>query len=480
MKGTDVALYLVKKFGLYEEPSAMEQLDSRLEALLLLWQGGLLEPQDAPELSAFLEKHHEGYFLLDDCRKDLLPARWPALSIVRRRLKMYGAPFDTFFLRRLPDRSIHPVSCVWCVDRTPPLPTSRAVCIDPEMQQVQPCAERDELGDLFLTGESVRTALARVAGNGALGGNPGRGPSVLDPGLYSLLMSLLEIGGLNRIYRDRKGSDEKKQLEWAATTIHRASIGLSLSDILIVDPASLLGFPERLFSAPLPKWPEGEIRIGYLLAVVSRIRFDGQVTVLEYERKKGSIYQVRIPFQVRVNARPADLEARAPYIVLLKAQMHPVRGPEWVDAYAHPIEKIFVWLPVDSALERAAAACIWRLAHNLIRRYPGFKFHFEKPVSDSRNYLGRFRPDFRIEVVLPDGDDDEFEILVEVMGSDDPLYLAQKVITHARMDHEGFLVLNDRARLSVFEADEELQRKIIEAIEEFLASIEWYTFDPDA
>ena len=219
--------------------------------------------------------------------------------------------------------------------------------------------------------------------------------------------------------------------------------------------------------APTPD----KARVAYVLIVADRIiqQAGSTETVIRFGgRSAGGGCVVLSNARIRINARPGDLAARRPYLVLLKARMDPVRGAQWCEAYAHPIAGKRVWIPVDSALERAAARCLWEVLKGARASHPSAVIEVDKPVFDIEGLAGSFRPDFRVTITMPGGE--RSFIFVEIMGDDSQDYLDAKCVTHERMRLAGQLVVNTRHGCDAGSADRALTKQLRYALERTAAT----------
>lgn len=135
------------------------------------------------------------------------------------------------------------------------------------------------------------------------------------------------------------------------------------------------------------------------------------------------------------------------WVILLASRSSPDAGFDVIDAYAHPLYRHELPIPVDSDAERAMLDVLLDQLR-FWRRYPktATSVALTKPLFDLDSPLGPCRPDALLAMAGPAGR--PIQIAVECMGSADSDYLSAKATTHPRM-----LALPDVAGLVEFHPD---------------------------
>ena len=116
-------------------------------------------------------------------------------------------------------------------------------------------------------------------------------------------------------------------------------------------------------------------------------------------------------------------------------------------------------VPVDSGYERQAFSTLTTTLWILDKEFPDAEFEMEKPVFDIDTKQGPCLPDFLIHARR------KGEVrtwVVEVMGFEQPDYLAGKEVAHERMEELGPVILMDGKRFESGPTDE--GRKVTQRI----------------
>ena len=119
------------------------------------------------------------------------------------------------------------------------------------------------------------------------------------------------------------------------------------------------------------------------------------------------------------------------------------RGYEWVRAWVQPIVSIHRPVPVDSDFECRAFPTLTTTLRILGNEFRDAEFEMEKPMFEMDTEQGPCLPDFLIRAQRKGA---ERTWVVEVMGFDQPDYLAGKEVTHERMEELGPVILMDGKR----------------------------------
>jgi hypothetical protein len=196
----------------------------------------------------------------------------------------------------------------------------------------------------------------------------------------------------------------------------------------------------------------------FLLAERVDPQLDG-TTILELAGE--SVGQtLSLPFLLSKLAREGD-EARAPYIVLLRAWAEQGGTPVRRTGFAHPVLSLDEWVPVDAHSERKTARALSRIIAKLSDRLRAL-VEIGKELSTSKNDDGEHvLADFGVRI------GNRVIAWVESMGNDDKVYLELKELSHASMRKVAPVYQVDRVGMKDADADALLHVQVCELLKAY-------------
>ncbi len=324
----------------------------------------------------------------------------------------------------------------------------------------------------LLRGHGVRESPERRQARGGPSevGDP---TSAVSFSTHSALMVILKMAGCTRITSSRSFKGEVASIErYAAGVHHRKNEMLTLARCLVMNPdrPDDPGLLERVFAQSSRLWPKGELAVGYVLMIASKVfkNEDGSCaaqieTVKGWGRSKaGQVFPrikqtpVTFNFPVRV-AEPAGECVRAPYILFLRAEISAAGTPIWIDGVAQPIAARGFWVPVPSIAEREAVFSMRSVIAELDAA--GIQHNIVKRIGTIRNDAGETcEPDFMATKI--DIDMDQEQLLLETQKTARKSYHDRKLKQHRIMEDIGALYIDDRLKHSRSVADAKLRDRL--------------------
>lgn len=394
---------------------AVTPLDHLDISALGRWWDGSASASDHDRVLALLDRLHTGSaWLACGCTGD---RGNPPLLAVARRTAGHGGGLS---LRRLMDRDAHRPDCRFVFEQREPADDD---------------AQGADRGGADGVGEAVRPDFlfeqaTRVRAPCA-GDAPEREASESRSRAHPLarrMLWLLHEAGVNRWPKPYDSTDRGALLKLAETV--ELAQGLFLRDVLYCDPRA---WRERWMEAGFSKCEAHGLKpqVWWLTEIEHASKKEGRV------RLTGAEEDTVIDCRLAVYGGD-DAAVRYPMLMCALVGKLPDGSVRITQAYAHPIQALDWWLPVDSDLERDAVqdlVVVMRWLHH----DKGVDLEMLKPLF-SWNGTGA-RPDF---VVSHRGRPEDC-VVIETMGSDDAEYRERKVRTMERLTgHE--LIEDERAR----------------------------------
>lgn len=335
-----------------------------------------------------------------------------------------------FAIVRAPDRAHHDITCPFFWEEG---------ALVGHAGGNRPGASSSRTPD-FLLYRSRRAEASIASAPGGLDVDPRAAP--MDS-LARRMFYVIEQAGLHRMTEAR--TSIKEQFAALRSVISRMNLmpGVPLIDWFWTHPDWVLkDWATKRLCRPVDGWPVNIPPQGFLLFMADEISQEENCI-------KVNDHAIKIDGTFRVFAG-ASMEVRSPFLVLASLKLNPAGELMIPHAYAHPA-MVSRLVPVDSNYERVAADALLWLARTAKDKY-GVDVVIEKPVSDR----------------CPDGDTPvrpDFEIhaggrilVIETMGSDDPVYRARKQRMRALMQQIGPVYQDERVDVDPKEANSRLTR----------------------
>lgn len=267
------------------------------------------------------------------------------------------------------------------------------------------------------------------------------------PADMRLLTSALAAAGLNILRIARTRAEQGALLREAFLKVKiDGQDGITLADLVSIDPPSPTeSLADRTIALRL-RWRGDTEPMIYEFLLAERVdhQLDG-TTILELAGESAG-QTLSLPFLLSKLARTTD-EARAPYIVVLRAWAEKGGTPVRRTGFAHPILSLDEWVPVDAHSERKTARALCRTIAKLPDRLHAV-VQIEKELSTSKNKDGEHvLADFGVRI------GNRVIAWVESMGRNDKPYLELKELSHASMEKLAPVYKVDRVGMKDADAD---------------------------
>lgn len=449
-------LYLVRRCGKGRTPICVAPLDALDCLLLRQWYLSRDPPAAAREAALRILRRctQEGLYLACPCRPDapMFPPLTGTIELDRAE--------GIYTAKRLTERTSHDELCFQSFD------VARHVEGPDDVRRIK-------APDL-LNGHVVgKPAQRREPASGPMEERLREHVATTKTTVFGALMHLLTSADRHKISAVRTYRGEVAAVAAAAKAmVHKKAETLSVADCLLIDPPdpSDSDLLLALFTKTSGKWPEHQLQVGWVLMLATGLEKlsggDCNVTVERvsgWRRRKGQrahpiVEESTINFgcPVRVAEREGTC-VRAPYLVLLRAEMSADRKPLWIEGFALPVESDDCWVPTPSIAEREAVGVLREVAAECDEA--GIAHDMEKKVGTITSDQGDdCEPDFIAR--KPEAADTELPLLMETQKTSSEKYLAAKVKPHRIMEDIGKLYIDDRQKYSRRMADARLRQRL--------------------
>lgn len=448
-------LHFVRRCGIGRVPTRTEDIDPLDGMLFREWYGSRAPSVAASEASTRIlrKSAQEKLYIACNCRPDAAGSP-PVTGTHELKVGM-----GNYTAVRLTARTRH----AWfCFQRFESMPHAES-----EDNVAQPKSAPD-----LLNGHIKGVPTDRKPAPGPMSIRPGdRGER--DTTVFGALMHMLTAAGRHKITAKRTHRGELAAVALAVRAmLHRKVMTLSVADCMLInppDPASPTLLTE-LFSRTAGMWPKNQMPVGWVLVIASDLvkHADGSCTLtvhrlLGWTRVKGKPPQpmftkstVNFGCPVKV-AEMAGTGRRAPYLVLLRAELSAEGTPLWIEGFAQPIVSRDCWVPIPSIAEREAVGALRVVAAELDTA--GIEHDIEKKVGIMKNDDGETcEPDFVAR--KPEAQHSTPPLLMETQRTKSAEYEAAKVKPHRIMEDIGLLYVDDRRKFSRAVADTKLRIRL--------------------
>jgi len=396
-------------------------LDALEAAAMCRWWDGAASASDHDAVLATLDRLHAGSaWLACGCTRD--PANPPLLAVARRSLRHGGR----LSLRRLTDRAAHRPDCRFAFDRHDALDDAP---YDIDAQDAEdPCETgepREPERPDFLFPHATRAPSPRADVEAA---RAPVGARVATHPLARRLFWLLHAAAVNRWPKPHVSSDRSAVLDLAEGV--ELVQGLWLRDVLYCDQRA---WTQRWMDAGFRKCEAHGLKpqVWWLTEIANASQKDRRVRLVG----AGDDTEIEGRFAVFGGD---GATVRYPMLMCALVGQRPDGTAHIRQAYAHPIQALDRWLPVDSDLEREAVRDLQGVMEWL-HRAKGVDLEMRKPLFPW--HASGARPDFVLSCPAAPGE----RMVVETMGTDDAAYRDRKDRMRALLAG-AFVFEDERAR----------------------------------